>query len=335
MKKRGKGVCSTIHSSGLTGGNDPSEAFIRMHGDASVTLHIGSTELGQGVKTVMRQIAAEVLEVPVEKITVLNSDSANAAICTGQFASRTTLVCGNAVKLAAENLKEKIMQFAAAKLGLNVDGLEYSDGVIWNCADPTSRITLQEIAGDAFFTSLEPLVGVGRYVPKFAPRDNATGKVEFFKALQFMSCIAEVEVDMETGEVVVTDLVMALEPGKPLNPLLLEGQMHGGASFGIGYALMENVLPKYPSMDDAAYTYHDYLIPTAMDMPDVKTYLLENPSPRGPFGAKGCGEIVANVAHAAIIRAVSNVVGVDFFEHTLTPDKVLAAIKKGAEHSVS
>lgn len=328
MKKRGKGICSTIHSSGLTGGFDPSEVFIRMHRDASVTMHIGSTELGQGVKTAMCQIAAEVLQVPVDKFTVLNSDSANAAICTGQFASRTTLICGNATKIAAEDLKYKIMVYAAAKLGVSTDDLKYEDGFVWSSHNESEKLTLQQIVGDAFWSSMEPLVGVGRYVPVFAPRDNETGKAEFFKALQYISCIAEVEVDMETGEVEVTDVVMALEPGRAINPMILEGQMHGGASFGVGYALMEDVLPNYPDIKDVRYTFRDYLIPTAMDMPEVKALLVENPSPKGPFGAKGCGEIVANCAHAAIIRAISNAVGEDFYEHALTPDKILAAIKR-------
>jgi CO/xanthine dehydrogenase Mo-binding subunit len=329
MIKKGKGVAVTIHSSGLTGGNDPSEAIIRMHGDGSVIVHIGSTELGQGIKTVARQIAAEVLGINPGLVKVIAGDSDADPFCTGQFASRTTLVCGNAVKNAAEDLITKILKYVGAKYQISVKQLLYQEGNIMFKHDNTKKIGLKEIANEAIFISQEGLIGIGRYNPCFLPRDNETGKADLFQALQYISCVAEISVDDETGIVDVDKIYMALEMGTPINPLLLEGQIEGGASFGIGFALSENILPYYPSIKHMCTSFREYHIPTSMDVPPIESILIEKPSSFGPFGAKGCGEIMANVSGPAIVNAVSNALGgIRFFELPLTPERILRALEK-------
>lgn len=329
MKRRGKGVCVTIHSSGLTGGNDPSEAIVRMNADGSVVVQIGSSEIGQGIKTVARQIAAEVLQLDPAVITVISGDTDATPPCTGQFASRTTLICGNAVKKAAEDLKRKLLVYAAAKFQTAVENLVYGEATIIVKDDNSKSIKVKDLAAEAFWVAQDALIGVGRHCPTFPPRDNATGKAEFFQALQYIACVAEVVVDDETGEVEVERMWVALEMGNPINPLLLEGQIEGGASFGIGYALSENIHPYYPSIEHQRTSFREYRIPTAADMPRIESVLLGKPSSFGPFGAKGCGEIVANCGAPAIVNAVSNALGgVRFFELPLTPERVLKAIEE-------
>lgn len=327
MKRRGKGLCVTIHSSGLTGGNDPSEAVIRMYADGSLTLVIGSVDLGQGVSTVMGQIAAEVLDVESCKIKVLSGDSDGDVICTGQFASRTTFICGNAVKKAAEALKQQLLVYAAAKLDAPVEKLCWKNFAITSAADASKTIKVGDLAAEAYWVSKDALIGVGRHVPTFPLRDNETGKADFFDALQYAACVAEVAVDDETGIVEVEKMVTALEMGTAINPLLLEGQIEGGASFGVGLALTEDMLPYYPSIDHIRTSYRENRIPTALDMPPVESILIEEPSPKGAFGAKGCGEIVGNCGAPAIASAVGNALGgIRFFELPLTPERILKAI---------
>ncbi|WP_338832973.1 Nicotinate dehydrogenase medium molybdopterin subunit [Moorella humiferrea] len=329
MKRRGKGVAVTIHSSGLTGGNDPSEAIVRLHADGSVTVNIGSVEMGQGIKTVARQIAAEVLQLDPNLVSVIAGDSDADPMCTGQFASRTTLVCGNAVKKAAEALKYKLLEYAGAKFQTPVEKLIYSDGIITSILEPEKSIKVKDLAAEAFWVAQEALIGIGRHCPTFAPRDNETGKADFFQALQYISCVAEVTVDDETGIVEVEKMYVALEMGTPINPLLLEGQIEGGAGFGIGFGLSEDVLPYYPSIKHMRTSFREYRIPTALDMPHIESILIEKPSSFGPFGAKGCGEIVANVGGPAIVNAVSNALGgVKFYELPLTPERILRALEE-------
>jgi len=331
MKRKGKGVAVSIHSSGLTGGNDPSEAIVRMHADGSATVNIGSTELGQGIKTVARQIAAEVLQLDPTLVRVVAGDSDADPVCTGQFASRTTLICGNAIKKAAEALKHKLLEYAGAKLQTPVDKLVYEEGIIKSTLEPDKRMKVKDLAAEAVWVDQDSLIGIGRYNPSFAPRDNETGKADLFQALQYISCVAEVTVDDETGIVDVDKMYVALEMGTPINPLLLEGQIEGGASFGIGFALSEDVLPYYPSIKHVRTSFREYRIPTSLDMPHIESILVEKPSSFGPFGAKGCGEIVANIGGPAIVSAVSNALGgIKFFELPLTPERILRAL---AEHN--
>lgn len=332
MKRRGKGVAVTIHSSGLTGGNDPSEAIVRMNLDGSLTVHIGSVEVGQGIKTVARQIAAEVLQLDPKQVTVIAGDSDADPVCTGQFASRTTLVCGNAVKKAAEDLKYKLLEFAGTKFQTPIEKLIYQDGTISSTFDPEKSIKVKDLAAEVFWVAQEALIGIGRHCPTFAPRDNETGKADFFQALQYIACVAEVTVDDETGIVDVDKMYVALEMGTPINPLLLEGQIEGGASFGIGFGLSEDVLPYYPSIEHMRTSFREYRIPTALDMSHIESILIERPSSFGPFGAKGCGEIVANVGGPAIVNAVSNALGgIRFFELPLTPERVLRALEENRD----
>jgi CO/xanthine dehydrogenase Mo-binding subunit len=298
-----------------------------MHADGSATLTIGSVELGQGVNTVMGQIAAEVLEMDPLKIKVMTGDTDGNMICTGQFASRTTLVCGNAVKKAAEALKTQILTFAAAKLNTSINKLVYQDFTITSAEDNSKTVRVSDLATEAYWVANDVLIGIGRHVPQFAPRDNENGKADFFDALQYASCVAEVVVDDETGEVEVEKMYTALEMGTALNPMLLEGQIEGGASFGVGLVFTENVMPYYPSVEHTRTSYREYRIPTALDMPRVESILVEYPSPKGAFGAKGCGEIVGNCGGPAIVNAISNALGgIRFFELPITPEKILKAL---------
>lgn len=329
MIKKGKGVCCTIHSSGLTGGSDPSEVIVRINMDGTANVHTGATEMGQGLKTVVRQLAAETLHIEPEDVCVVNADTNATPFDTGQFASRTTLVTGRAVVKACNDLINNLKIYFCAKFSVEIIDIDFQEGVFFSGRDETKRANIQELAAEATWAAEDALSGVGRYVPKFDPRDDETGKADLFMALQFMSCIAEIEVDTVTGEVTVVDLVSALEMGNPINPMLLEGQIHGGVSMGLGNAMTENILPQYPGLKHMRTSFRDYIIPSALDMPKhIGAHLLKNPTPHGPYGAKGCGEIVANVAGPAIANAIMNAIGVKFYEFPITPEKILRALEE-------
>lgn len=326
MKKRGRGISLIHHTTGLTGGGDPSQAIVRIKPDGSADLLIGTVDHGQGAKTVFAQMAAEELGLPYESINVINSDTDTSPICTGSFASRATYMTGKAVKEAAANARQVLLEVATEELGAPTDQLEASDGHVFVKAYPEQSIPISDLATKATWNVGKFLVGTGSFMKAPDLPDPETGAGEPYDAYEYATCIADVEVDTETGEVEVQKLVMAFDVGKAINPVLVEGQIHGGAAGGIGYGLMEDLTPFYPSVDRQPRNFHDYVIPTAKDMPDVEAIIVEKPCPTGPYGAKGCGEFTANVQSGAIASAIHDAVGIWIDELPITPAKVLKAI---------
>jgi CO/xanthine dehydrogenase Mo-binding subunit len=330
MKRRGIGIAAAFYPMGLSGGGDSSQAMVKVQPDGSVVLIVGACDIGQGCKTVLAQMAAEVLGVDYEQVKVINDNTDDCPLSFGTFASRVTYVDGKAAVQAAENARDILFQVAAEMLDTPRDDLEIADGRISAKSSPDRSKTIGEVANAAVFSKRRLVVGLGHYMRDPSPPDPETGACDPICSMAWGGNLAEVEVDTETGEVHVLRLVSAYDVGKAINPMLVEGQIDGGAAMGLGAALSEDLHPYYPTLEGQPTTLGDYAIPTAVDMPDLDSVIYECPSTDAPFGAKGLGEMTANCQAPAIINAIHDAIGVWIAELPVSPEKVLRALEEQA-----
>lgn len=332
MKKKGTGMSLGVHPTGLKGGGDPSQAQIRLKPDGTFDLLSGAVDIGQGCKTVLRQIAADELGVSLENITLTNVDTDVCPMTTGTFASRVTFMDGNAVIRAAQDLVDKMKKSAARMLQVDADSLVVEENKICVKDDPEKTLTMAELGGGTNWGG-EFLVGTGAFWPgpghSFEPEN---GKMTSVSAVAFHCCVAEVEVDTETGQVDVTHLVHVCDVGKAINPLLVMGQINGGSVMGLSYALNEAVYPYYPSLDHSVSGLADYYLTTAADVPSkMISGIVEVPHPNGPHGAKGFSENSISGPPSAIISAIHDACGVWITDYPATQERVLKALNEKRE----
>jgi CO/xanthine dehydrogenase Mo-binding subunit len=326
-KKRGVGIAAVWYSTGMSGGGDPSQVVVKMLPDGSVDVLLGSVDIGQGARTVMRQIAAQELGVPLEKVNVTTVDSDSSPLDTGTFASRVTHQTGNATIQAAREARQVLFEVAAAQLGVTADKLEAKDNLIVVRDFPEQAIPIADVANKATWEERRIIAGRGAYGWPVAQVDPETGGGEPLHNMAYGATVASVEVDTETGEVKVLKLVSAYDCGKAINPLLVEGQIDGGAAMGLGSALMEELHPYYPTLQEHPTGFFSYMVPTAKDLPDLDAVVVEMGSQTGPYGAKGIGEMTANSQAPAIINAIHNAIGVWITDLPATSEKVLRALQ--------
>jgi CO/xanthine dehydrogenase Mo-binding subunit len=325
--KRGKGISAVWYSTGMSGGGDPSQVVVKMRPDGSVDVLIGSVDIGQGARTIVRQIAAQELGVPLEKVNVTAVDSDTSPLDTGTFASRVTHQTGNATILAAREARQVLFEVAAGQLGVKPEQLEAKDDKIVVRDFPEQAIPIADIAGRATWDERKIIAGRGAFGWPVAAVDPDTGQGEPLHTMAYGATVAEVEVDDETGWVKVVKLASAYDCGKAINPMLVEGQIDGGAAGGLGSALMEELHPYYPTLDHYPTGFFSYMIPTAKDLPELDAVVVEMGSRTGPYGAKGIGEMTANTQAPAIINAIHDAVGVWITDLPATPEKVLRALE--------
>jgi CO/xanthine dehydrogenase Mo-binding subunit len=198
---------------------------------------------------------------------------------------------------------------------------------------PQKKISVSDVAGAATYNHGELISGSSTALKPFADVDDSNGQVEIdpHSAISYAACVAEVEVDDETGEVTVLKMVQVYDVGRAINPLLVEGQIEGGAIMGLGLGLLESSYPYYPSVDHRGGEFGSYLGPAFADLPDLDNVILENPSADGPFGAKAIGEMANNAQPPALAAAIHDAVGVWITEMPATPDRVLAALAAKTE----
>jgi CO/xanthine dehydrogenase Mo-binding subunit len=322
--KVGRGMACMFYPIGNTERANPSVAFVKINPDGTVIVHVGILDVGQGARTVLAQIAAEALGIAVENIRIISGDTDSDPYDFGCVASRGVYVTGNAVRLAATAAKELLLQAAAEKLSVNMDGLETRNGMIYAKGCPEKCVPISEAA----LTCQEkgkPIVSVASFNPSNAFLDQETGQGTPYPTYAYATQIAEVEVDTRTGFVKVLRVVAAHDVGKAINEDLVRGQISGGIGFGLGQALMENMA--FDNGRNLNPNFVDYVVPTAADMPKVEILIVEEPDPTGPFGAKGLAE-PANVPTApAILNAIFDAVGVMINDLPATPERVLKALK--------
>ena len=331
-KHRGRGFATIEYPTGMNQNGDPSQAWIKLKPDGRVDVFSGTVDIGQGSKTVHTQIVADTLGVPYDWVTMDNSNTDSSAVCTGTFASRGTFIGGNAVRLAAERVRERILDIASKELEIDPADLEIDDGEVVAKGAPQKKIGVADVAGAATYNYGELISGSSTALKPYADVDDATGQVEIepHSAISYAACVAEVEVDDETGEVVVEKLVQVYDVGRAINPTLVEGQIEGGAIMGLGLGLLESSYPYYPSVEHRGGEFGAYLGPALQDLPELDNVILENPSADGPFGAKAIGEMANNAQPPAIANAIYDAVGVWVTEMPATPERVLEALEAEA-----
>ena len=328
MKKRGVGLAAGLYPTAMQAGGDLGQAMVEIKPDGSALLFIGTSELGQGSTTVLAQMAAEVLGVDYDYIKVVYKDTDICPLSFGSLASRVTYMDGKAVVAAAEEARSILFEVAAEMLEANQEDLEAADGKIHVKGSPGAFKTIGEVASAATFDMRKLIVGRGVYMRDRVSPDPETGAIDSIATLAWTAILAEVEVETETGEVEVLKMTCAYDAGTVINPMLSEGQIEGGAAMGIGSALMEELCPAYPSRDLMPDNFRDYAIPTSVDVPDIDSVFYECISTHGPFGAKGFGEMTANVPPAAILNAIYDAVGVRITELPASPEKILRALEE-------
>lgn len=326
---RGVGLAGLFHVGGGARVHDDSDgcgAFVKVEDNGSVMLITGAQEIGQGANTVLSQIVAEELGVALKDVRIENSDTDIIPWDLGCHASRTTFVGGNAAKAAAGDAREQLFDVAAQLLEASPRDLKARAGKIYVVGSEDKFVTISQAASAHHYRSQGSVVlGKAFYDPPTQMPDPKTGKGNKSAAYAFGVQAAEVEVDMQTGEVKLLKLVSALDVGRAINPLSAHGQAQGCLGQGVGYALSEELVFDQGKVVNPSMA--DYKIPAAPDMPVVESVLVETIDPLGPFGAKGMGESGLVPTAPAIVNAVYDATGVRVKELPVTPEKLLRAIR--------
>lgn len=331
---RGVGVAAMMHWSSCRWWPDLdadfSSAYVRLNEDGTATLFTGMGDAGQGIYTSLVQVAAEELGLLPEDFTVVSGDSETTPGCLGMWGSRAAVVAGSAVKIAAVDARQRLLEVAAAMLEASPEDLELRDRKVYVKGSPDRARSIADVTATAYFTreggSAGPILGKGFFDSPTEILDEQGG--DYCPTYAFAAHTAEVEVDPETGKVELLRLVAAHDCGLALNPSIVEGQIQGGASHGIGYGMYEDLICDQKTGQVLNPSFLDYRLPTALDLPNIDTVLVQDAiDPAIPSGAKGVGETGLVCPAAAIGNAIYDAVGVRIKDLPITPEKVLAALK--------
>lgn len=328
-KLRGTGFAAVNYPTGMNLGGDPSQALIHSTTTGTFVISLASADLGQGLKTVIAQIAAETLGLPFEYVIIDTADTDTGPHCMGTFASRATHRVGNAVMAAAKEAREVMLEVAAEELEVSPEDLETDgQGNIRVRGVPDRSIHIINLALAAHFKYGRTMSGRGMYIKPASSVDPETGAMDPDSTQAHACTVAEVEVDTETGQVKVLSIKSAYEVGRAVNPALVSGQIGGGSFMGMAHALYETVAPYYPAVDHSPKDFGEYVLPGPAETPQIKSVVLEYPSSTGPYGVKGLGEMTANSPIPAIINAIYNATGVRITELPATPEKILRGLEE-------
>lgn len=326
--RRGRGVAAVNYPTGMNLGGDPSQALVHSTPTGSFMVSLSSVDLGQGLRQVMAQICAETIGVPADQVTIDTADTDTGPHCMGTFASRGTHRVGNAIIQAAMEAKQVLLEVAAEELEVSAQDLETDgSGQIQVKGAPQKSISIFDTALAAHFKHGRSISGRGMFlVPRSFP-ETETGAMKPSTCYAHACCVAEVDVDDETGEVTVISIKNVFEIGRALNPRIVEQQLVGGSWMGMSHALYETTEPYYPDRDHGGTDFNQYLMPGPGDLAETEIVVLERPAADGPYGAKGPGEMAANPQIPAIANAVYDAVGVRVDMLPITPERILRALK--------
>ena len=317
--RRGVGVAGMWYGCGNTSLPNPSTIRVGLKPDGRVALHQGAVDIGQGSNTIVTQICADAIGAPIDRFDLVSGDTSITPDCGKTSASRQTFVTGKAAQMAGTELRKAILRLAEA---CECADIVFEDGRVRvrdrdKGQDVTERIlNLRDMPVDKFGYVF---IGEATFDPPTSPLDE-NGQGTPYAVYGFGAHLAEIAVDTDLGTVQVLKITAAHDVGRAINPTLIEGQIEGGAAQGLGMALMEEFFP------GKGENLHDYLIPSAGDMPPVESILIEDPSPVGPFGAKGIGEQAVIPTAPAILNAIHDAIGVRMHRVPATPDRIRAAI---------
>ncbi len=318
---RGRGIAIGIKSGPTTG---LSYATVRLLADGSALVFSGTSDMGQGARTVFAQIAANELGIPVENVTVVMGDTSTVPYDQQTSASRSTVLMGNAVLKACRDILEQVEEIAAGHYEVDAGDVEADDGIV-RVGD--RKFTVVEVAQAGLGALGGELIGNGEERKDKQPGHPLAGDPSFF---EFNATAVELEVDRDTGQITIHKYVSVGDVGKALNPNQVHGQDDGAAIMGLGHTLMEHYI-----MDDGGRIRNlgalDYRVPTIKDLPhEMIVDSIENEDGPGPYGAKGVSEGSLLVNAPAVGAAVRDAIGVTIRELPLTPERVWRAMK---EHS--
>jgi len=330
MKKQGRGIATIMFGFGYGEGfPDHAIASAEIEEGGKILIRTAAADVGQGVLTIITQIAAEVLKVKPEAIRIIPGDTHLTKNSGSSSATRQTFFTGNAVKEASEGLLSNIYHYASIEFRSNHVELGIKDGYIFRNDNPKNKLSYWELA-ERVKERGDSLKAEASFFPRTDIPDPKTGQgKKVYVAYTFVTQVIEVEVDTDTGIVEVLNVYTAADIGKAINPKNVEGQIEGGTVQGIGMALMEEQVIKEGITLNPDLT--GYLIPTSMDTPHFITRLIENEDSEGPYGAKGIGEPATIAAAPAIANAIYDAIGVRIFDLPITPEKILKALKEKRE----
>ena len=326
---RALGVACTAHICGLLA----TGAIVRVLEDGTVVLNTGATDIGQGSDTVLTQICAEALKIPVERISLASPDTDGSPYNWGTTASRVTYTTGRAVVAAAKEAVTQLKEAAAEMLECPAADLELRpDGLVGVTGVPGKEVTFQQISLRTHWQAGGPIVGSHTWVfdqPTVDPKRAVARGLPFpqIGVFSFGCMIVDVEVDTVTGKPEVREVWSAIDVGKAINPAAVEGQIEGAFVQGMGFALSEEMVWDGPQLVNSNLI--DYKVLTSADVPyHINPLIVENAEPEGPFGAKGVGEIGINAVAAAIANAIASATGVRLRRLPMTPERVLRATQE-------
>jgi CO/xanthine dehydrogenase Mo-binding subunit len=324
-KRRGVGLALFFHGAGFTGSGEArmkAEAGVEITADGRARVLSGSTEIGQGTQTIFGQIVAEELGVDFADVEIEEPDTSRVPDSGPTVASRTCMVVGRVVQMAARESKEKLVRFVAERFGApetKLAGGSFTSG---------ARVlaSFDEMARE-YIALYGELQSFARYEsPPGVVWDDETYSGDAYPVYSWGAEVAEVEIDLDTCEVSVTKITTAQDIGRAIHPLLAAGQIEGGTLQAVGYGLLEELVWDRGRIVNDRLT--NYIIPTSLDAPEMETIIVENEYPHGPFGAKGVGELPMNGAAPAIAAAVFNATGAFMTEIPITPERLQAALEK-------
>jgi CO/xanthine dehydrogenase Mo-binding subunit len=324
---KGRGYASVNYPTGMNLGGDPTQALVHATTTGMFVVSLSSVDLGQGLKTVAAQVAAETLGLPYENILVDTADTDTGPHCMGTFASRGTHRVGNAVIMAAQEAREAMLSAAAEELEVDAEDLETDGtGFIKLKGSEEKKIHITDLALAAHFKLGRTIAGRGIFLKERSYPVPETGEMNPDSCQAHACTVAEVEVDDETGIVDVLAMYNVYEVGRAINPAMATQQIEGGAWMGVSHALFEATEPYYPAREHGPRDFEEYLMPGPADNSVMQSEIIERPADNGPFGAKGIGEMTANAPIPAIANAIFDACGVRLEQMPFTPERVLRGL---------
>ena len=327
----GIGIANSIIVLGLLS----SSASIRVNGDGTVTLITSVTDIGTGTYTVFSQIIAEMLGIPLGNVYIAQPNTEVAPYDTGSLASRTTYDSGNAIRLAAQDVINQLVQLAETEFGCEPGEVTWDSGKATLRNNPKRSLSIYDLIRIALYAHNGPVVGQGSWLSSSTwKKDNAKKSgITAPGTFGFGTHVAIVEVDPETGKTRILNYTAAHDVGRVINPIGLEGQVEGGVAQGIGFALYENMIVEDGTLVNPNFT--DYHLPTIFEIPGIDIVFDEEPDVSGPFGAKGIGEPPIIPVAAAIANAIFNATGVQVKQLPINQERLYFALKEANAKTLS
>jgi 4-hydroxybenzoyl-CoA reductase subunit alpha len=304
-------------------------AVIKLNADGGVILFTGAADMGQGCNTILGQIVAEVLGIELNEVTVVAGDTELCPYTPGAVGSTTTWFAGNAVKLAAQDVKRQLAEGIAGKLGTEVDDIEFKEHEVYSKKSPDKKMSYYDVVSQVQVSAVKGIIiGKASYYPPNVewpdPKRSYYGNIS--GGYSFSTQVAEVEVDLETGEVTLLDMTLGDDCGYPMNVLSATGQVEGSVSNAQGETLYEELLFEKGAVVNSSFA--NYKMPTAPDTPHMETIHIITDDPGGPFGAKEIGEGFIVSGYGAIANAIYDATGVWVKDLPITPQKIRKALKE-------